>query len=51
MSVTVDSFHFKNIIVKSQERNIESATTEVENQYVLLTSASLLVKLVGEGGS
>jgi hypothetical protein len=50
VSVTVDSFHFKNTIVNGQERNIESATTEVENQYVLLTSASLLVKLVGEGG-
>ena len=50
MSVTVDSFHSHNIIVNVQERNIESATTQVENQYVLLTSASLLVKLVGEGG-
>ena len=50
MGVTIGSFDFKNTIFDCEEGYIEGATTEVEDENVLL-SLTLLVKTVGNGSS
>merc|ERR1712184_235268 len=50
VSVSIGSLDFKDSILNGKEGHIESATTKIENEDVLLTLA-LLVKTVGNGGS
>jgi len=50
VSVTVGSLHFEDTFLNGEEGDIESATTEIENENVALTFA-LLVKTVGNSGS
>ena len=50
VSVTVGGLNFENTFIEAQEGHIKSATTEVENENIMLTNTSLLVKSVGDSG-
>ena len=49
VGITVGRNHLKDTVVDRQQRNVEGAATQVEDQNVLL--ALLLVKTVGDGSS
>jgi hypothetical protein len=50
MSVTVGGLDLENTFVNSEEGDIESATTEIEDENVLLTLTTLLVEAVSDSG-
>lgn len=50
MSVTVSGFDFKDTVFDSEERHIESATTEIENEHIAF-ALSLLVETVSDSSS
>lgn len=51
MGVSIGSLHFKDAIFNGQKGNIESATTEIEDQHVFLLAVTLLVETVSNSGS
>jgi len=50
MGMTIGSFDFKYTLFDGEEGNIESTTSEIEDEDVLFL-ISLLVKTVGNSGS